>query len=235
MHLHGGHFVGGSIEHKSAFVDVLVATGAIVVSVAYPLSPESVFPKPLEAIFEVATWLAKHRGKIAGRGAHLWVAGEDAGGNLAASLSFMARDRQFLEIKGQVLLSPMLDCSVSSASARQSGLGHGGDPISSGWRSYLAHPADGGHPYATPGNSLRLHGLPPTLLVTARDDPLRDEGIHFVQRLQAAGSRADLLDLAALRASASRGGEVQPEGFVYEGRSEEICSAVSSFLLCSAG
>jgi acetyl esterase len=195
MHLHGGWFFEGSIEEHSTAVDLLVSAGAIVASVEYPLAPLHPFPKSLEAIFLAASWLSEHRERIAGKGAPFWLAGEDAGGNLASGLSLMAADRRALDVSGQILFSPMLDCALGTQSARASNLGMAGDRFADGWRNYLARPADASHPYATPCAAFRLNRFPSTLLVTAADDPMRDEGKQFVARLQAADVRAELLEV----------------------------------------
>ncbi|HEY0856634.1 MAG TPA: alpha/beta hydrolase fold domain-containing protein, partial [Albitalea sp.] len=121
-----------------------------------------------------------------------------AGGNLAAATALVARDRHGPALAGQILLSPMLDVCISTASWRGVHAGPVGCPWADGWRAYLPRACDAMHPYAAPGSSMRLEGLPPTLLVTALDDPLRDETQAFARRLRAAGVPVDeaLLPLA---------------------------------------
>jgi len=99
----------------------------------------------------------------------------------------MARDRAGPPLAGQLLLSPMLDTCVGTASLRRVNAGPVGCPWADGWRQYLANASDATHPYAAPGRSMRLAGLPPTLLLTAVDDPLSDETHAYAQRLREAG------------------------------------------------
>ncbi len=198
LHLHGGAFVGGDLEGGATIAGLLADAGAVVVSIDYPLAREHPFPKAAEAAHSALTWMRRHRRRLAGAGAPLFVAGEEAGGNLAAASALMARDRHGPPLAGQILLSPMLDVCVSTASWRGVHAGPVGCPWADGWRAYLPRACDAMHPYAAPGSSMRLDGLPPTLLVTALDDPLRDETLAFAQRLRAAGVPVDeaLLPLA---------------------------------------
>jgi acetyl esterase/lipase len=90
-----------------------------VVSLAYPLAPEHPFPQPIEVGYAVLQWLYKHRVKMAGKGAPLFLAGEEAGGNLAAAVAVISRDRGHPPLAGQILVSPMLDPCTGTASQRE--------------------------------------------------------------------------------------------------------------------
>lgn len=192
LHLHGGAFIGGTLDDGAAVAGLLVDAGAAVVSLDYPLAPAHPFPEAVEAGYDALQWLARQRRRLAGAQAPLVVAGEDAGGNLAAAIALMARDRAGPELAGQILLSPMLDPCIATASQRDAHEGPVGCRGSDGWQAYLARCDDVQHPYAVPCRSMRLAGLPPALLVTAADDPLRDETQAFHQRLIAAGVPAAL-------------------------------------------
>jgi len=126
----------------------------------------------------------------------LFIAGDEAGGNIAAATSLMVRDRDEPPLAGQILFSPMLDVRLATASLREVHAGSGGCPWAAGWHQYLARPSDALHPYAAPGAALRLAGLPPTLLVTAYDDPMRDEATAYSRRLLSQGVRVDKVVLA---------------------------------------
>src|SRR5204863_8543292 len=128
-----------------------------------------------EAAHSALECLHKRRRAWAGAASRVFVAGEEAGGNLAAAASLMARDRAGPALAGQILFSPMLDVCVATASLRRAQAGPVGCRWADGWRQYLPRASDAMHPYATPGAAVRLSGLPPTLLVTAHDDPFRDE------------------------------------------------------------
>lgn len=193
LHLHGGAFVGGTLDDGAAVAGLLVDAGAAVVSLDYPLAPAHPFPEAVEAGFDALLWVDRQRRRLAGSHAQLFVAGEDAGGNLAAAVAMVARDRAGPALAGQILLSPMLDPCVATASQRDANEGPVGCRCTDGWLAYLARCDDVQHPYAVPGRSMRLAGLPPALLVTASDDPLHDETQAFHLRLQAAGVPAELL------------------------------------------
>ena len=120
--------------------------------------------------------------RLAGHGARVYVAGEEAGGNLAAAAALMSRDRLEPELAGQILLSPMLDPCLGTESQRDAEVGRAGCKWADGWRRYLCRAGNADHPYAAPGSSMRLAGLPPTLLVTAQDDPMRDETQSYARR-----------------------------------------------------
>jgi acetyl esterase len=184
VHLHGGAFTSGTLECGSTIARLLARSGAVVLSLDYPLAPKRPFPQAGEAIHAALLWAHRHRVKLAGNGARLFVAGEEAGGNLAAAAALMSRDRQQPPLAGQILLSPMLDPCLGTQSARQADAGRADCKFAQGWRRYLCGAANADHPYAAPGSSVRLAGLPPTLLVTAHDDPMRDETQSFARRLR---------------------------------------------------
>jgi acetyl esterase len=189
LHFHAGAFVAGSLDQGACIAGLLADAGAVVISVDYPLAPAHPFPQAVETGYAALVWAAKARHKLAGRNAPLLIAGEEAGGNLAAAIAMMARDQDRPQLAGQILLSPMLDACMATASLRDAHAGPVGCTWADGWHRYLPRREDAAHPYATPGSALRLPGLPPTLLVTAVDDPLRDETRSYAGRLRQAGVR----------------------------------------------
>lgn len=190
VHFHGGAFVSGDLDNGCTVSQLLLNAGAVVVSVAYPLAPQHPFPNAAEAGYEVLKWVFRQRTRLAGNGAQVYLAGEEAGGNVAAAVSLMARDQAHPPLAGQILLSPMLDPCVGTASLRQATGSATCCKWVEGWLSYLRNPRDAEHPYAVPAGSLRLQGLPPTLVLVGPDDPMRDEAMVYVTRLQAAGLQA---------------------------------------------
>ncbi|QIL83461.1 alpha/beta hydrolase [Diaphorobacter sp. HDW4A] len=187
LHFHGGAFVDGDLDSGCTVAGLLQAVGARVLSVAYPLATEHPFPRPLEIGYEVLQWGFKHRTKLAGKGAPLYVAGEEAGGNLAAGVCLMARDQHHPPLAGQILISPMLNPCAGTASLRAV-TGEATDcKWAQGWHKYLGCTYEAVHPYAVPAMAQRLVGLPPTLVLVGEGDPMRDEALAYAARLKGAG------------------------------------------------
>ncbi len=192
LHLHGGTFNDGSLDSGRRVAEALRLAGATVVSVAYPLAPDHRFPHALDAIYSALQELYARRRAWGGRSVPLHVAGEEAGGNLAAALALMARDRGEPRLAGQILFSPMLDACLATHSLRTADAGPVGCRWADGWHDYLGSPDRAAHPYAAPLGAARLSGLAPALIVTAEDDPLRDECAAYADKLRTMGVRAEL-------------------------------------------
>lgn len=188
LHFHGGAFVSGDLDSGACMARLMADVGAVVVSLAYPLAPENPFPQAVEAGHAALDWLYKQRNKLGGKGAQIYVAGDEAGANLAAAAALMARDQAHPPLAGQLLIAPMLDPCVGTSSQRQTmGCGTTSCKWADGWQQYLRSPMDAEHPYAVPARAQRLVGLPPTLILTGADDPMRDEALAYGQRLRDAG------------------------------------------------
>jgi acetyl esterase len=187
LHLHAGAFVTGSLETGRTVATLLTEAGAVVISLDYPLAPHHRFPEALQDAFAVLRAVYERRATWAGKKSRIYVAGEEAGGNLAASLALMSRDQQTPPLAGQILLSPMLDPCLATSSMRQAEAGPRGCRWADGWHQYLGSAEKAAHPYAAPLESSRLGGLAPALVVTAEDDGLRDETMRYAQRLRQSG------------------------------------------------
>jgi acetyl esterase len=185
LHLPGGTFTGLPVGRPVAAL--LAEAGAAVISADYPTGPAHPFPEAVEAMYALLQHLHDHRTRWAARASKLFVAGEEAGGNLAAALAMMARDRLGPPIAGQILLSPMLDAGMATCSFRDAEAGPVGCKWADGWAVYLGCPDAAAHPYAAPSAGSRLHGLPPALVITTPDDPMRDESLAYAGRLKQAG------------------------------------------------
>jgi acetyl esterase/lipase len=190
LHFHGGAFVSGDLDSGACMARLLARVDAVVVSLAYPLAPEHPFPDAVEAGYAALEWVYKHRNKLAGNGACVYLAGDEAGGNLAAAVALVARDRGHPPLAGQILVAPMLDPCVGTPSLRETQACETGCKWADGWQQYLRGPMDAEHPYAVPGKASRLAGLPPALVLTGEDDPMRDEALAYAQRLRNAGIAA---------------------------------------------
>jgi acetyl esterase/lipase len=187
MHLHGGAFTHGGLDSGELVSRLLAEAGAVVVDVDYPTGEATVFPTALKTLDALLAGLHKARARLSGKGAPLLVAGEEAGGNLAAALALMARDQGHRKLSGQILIGPMLNPCMGTASLRQADAGYGECRWMHGWRAYLGECEDGDHPYAAPANTGRLSGLVPALVVSADDDPMRDEAMAYARAMKRAG------------------------------------------------
>lgn len=187
LHLHGGAFQRGDLSQGACVAGIAAEAGAVVVDVDYPSGAAHPFPFALKLLGDLLQGLYRRRFGLAGRGARLFVAGEEAGGNLAAALAVMTRDQGGPPLAGQVLIGPMLNPCQGTPSLRAAGADQADCDWARGWRHYLGNCEQGDHPYAAPACSSRLAGLAPALMVTAEDDPMRDETLAYARALQQAG------------------------------------------------
>ncbi|WP_343315538.1 alpha/beta hydrolase [Brucella sp. BE17] len=190
LHLHGGAF-SASCEHACGRVpETLAAAGAVVVSLQYSFACLNPFPAALEVIYSILTSMPARCPDFAHKKSMLFVAGQEAGGNIAAGVALMARDQYLTDLKGQILLSPMLDPFLATASFRKYCSESAVQTMADGWQHYLGEHAGFTHPYAAPAMCSRLAGLVPTLLVTSAECPMRDETQAYAERLRKADVKA---------------------------------------------
>jgi acetyl esterase len=190
----GGGWVLGNLETSDGICRRLCAdAGCLVVSVAYRLAPEHPFPAAPRDCHAAVRWLAAHAGALGGDPARLAVAGDSAGGNLAAAVTLQAREAG-PALAAQVLVYPNVAYNADTPSMRDNTDPFFFNRTSVGWYwgHYLADPADGADPLASPLRAADLSGLPPALVITAEYDPLRDEGEQYAERLRAAGVPVEL-------------------------------------------
>ena len=191
LYFHGGGFVLGSIDtHENVCRHIARESDRLVISVEYRLAPEHAFPAALEDCFAVLLWVSRNAPLVGGRVDDIAVAGDSAGGTLAAALCLLTRDRGGPRISGQVLIYPGADFSnLDTASYRLFGSGYMLDSSEMAWfrAQYLPDSRDYLNPYASPLLAESLRGVPPALILTAEFDVLRDEGRSFADRLRDAG------------------------------------------------
>ncbi|MGE6740289.1 alpha/beta hydrolase fold domain-containing protein [Allorhizobium pseudoryzae] len=173
-------------EEDSSAALALSDAGAFVVEADYSGPSGNIFPRTLECGFGALKYLVAKRNRFAAARSPLLLAGDEAGGNLAASLALKARDALRDELAGQVLLSPMIDPRMATASFNRADGISMRTRWSDGWNHYLATACGYQHPYAAPCLCSRLTGVAPALIVTSDDDPLRDETLDYAARLAAA-------------------------------------------------
>lgn len=190
--MHGGGFIAGSLDtHDACLRSLANATGWVVASVNYRLAPEYPFPAAPEDGYAALRHLAAFANTMSIDPARLVVAGDSAGGCLAAAVALMARDRNGPALAGVMCLYPNMDLrpGVTSFTRKE----YDGTVVNlrelyRGLELYLPPGTDPGQPYASPVLAA-LDGLPPTLVVTCEFDPLADEGTEFAGKLRAAGNR----------------------------------------------
>ncbi|MGZ5182599.1 MAG: alpha/beta hydrolase [Ramlibacter sp.] len=199
---HGGGFVDGDLDEADGFLRHLAEASGypVVLSSSYTLATVKPFPAAVEDAHAVLAWAKKNKAKLGWSGKRLLVAGIEAGANLAAVSALMSRDRGGPQLAGQILIMPMLDPGLSTCSMRDmptcTGQAKLVNECAAAYRGYLPHAADRSHPYASPLQSSRLKNLPPALILSTEDDPLRDEAEAYGAKLINAGVRTTVRRMA---------------------------------------
>ncbi|MBV8072662.1 MAG: alpha/beta hydrolase [Acidobacteriaceae bacterium] len=194
LYIHGGGFVSGDLDTHDPVCRILANhIPAIVVAVDYRLAPEYPYPAAAADCFAVLRWLASNAESIGGDSAQIAVAGDSAGGNLAAVVALMAREKEEISLKAQVLIYPMLDATLSSASLVENAFIPPFTLVDCvySWQLYLPKDVDRRNPFVSPVQAQMLTGTAPALVLTAEYDILADEGETYVQRLREAGVRVE--------------------------------------------
>jgi acetyl esterase/lipase len=197
--VHGGVWIVGNFEnHQRLLRDLVVGSGQIGVFVEYTPLPAAKFPTQLDESYAALKWTAEHAAEFGADGSRIAVAGNSVGGNMSAALTLMTKDKRGPKISYQVLLIPATDASVDTASYHEFGTGRflARDFMKYGWDLYAPDAKTRDNPYVSPlrASNEELKGLPPALVITAENDPLRDEGEAYARKLKAAG-----VDVAAVR------------------------------------
>ena len=186
-YIHGGGWMMGTVASYDTPLRALAnASGAIVAAVEYRLSPEHAFPAALDDSLAVIRWLAAEFGS-----APLALAGDSAGGNLAAVCALRLRGE--VDVRLQALIYPVTDAALNRPTHREFAAGHGLSTaqLRRCWGYYLDG-ADGGQPDASPLRA-DLEGAPPAYVLTAEEDILRDEGEAYAAALRDAGVPVELV------------------------------------------
>jgi cation diffusion facilitator CzcD-associated flavoprotein CzcO/acetyl esterase/lipase len=197
VYFHGGGWVLGDEQSDDPFCrDMCRRSDMIFVSVGYRHAPEHRFPAAAEDGYAATRWIADHAVELGGRPGPVLVAGWSAGGNVAAVTCQLAKARGGPEIAGQLLVSPVTDCTFDRPSYTENATGYF---LTRGmmfwfWDIYCS-PADRTDPRVSPLRG-ELSGLPPAFIVTAEFDPLRDEGIAYAEALAKAGVPVEQLKAA---------------------------------------
>jgi len=195
VNFHGGGWVSGDLNHSQWWASSIAAeAGVLVISVDYRLAPEHPFPGPAEDCYDATAWIADHADELGADPNRLAVMGDSAGGNLAAVVALMARDRGTPDIALQLLMYPTVDLTHFFPSVDENANAPilGRKDVQNNASNYFHNSTgDRSDPYASPLRAKHQH-LPPALIQTAQYDPLRDEGAAYADALREAGVDAEL-------------------------------------------
>lgn len=201
MFFHGGGWVLGDFPtHERLVRDLVAFSGETAVFVNYTPSPEAQYPVPIQQAYAATKWVAESGREINVDGRRLAVVGNSVGGNMAAVVALMAKDRGGPEIRFQGLMWPVTDANFDTGSHHEYAEGRflTRNMMKWFWDNYAPNSSERGEIYASPLRAMseELEGLPPALVQTAGNDVLRDEGEEYARKLDAAG-----VDVMAVRYS----------------------------------
>jgi acetyl esterase len=214
LFVHGGVWIAGNFEnHKRLLRDLVVKSGEVGLFVEYTPLPAAKYPTQLNESYAALEWVKAHASEFGADGKRIAVAGNSVGGDLTAALTLMAKDKNGPKISYQVLLIPATDTSVNTNSYHEFGTDRflARAFMNYGWDLYAPAAKLRDNPYVSPLRASvdELRNLPPALVITAENDPLRDEGEAYARKLKAArnsvgavrhnGSIHDFVPLNALK------------------------------------
>jgi len=191
MFFHGGGWILGDFPtHERLVRDLVAYSGMAAVFVNYTPSPEAQYPVAIHQAYAATKWVSEHGAEISVDGSRLAVVGNSVGGNMAAVVSLMAKDRGGPNIRFQVLMWPVTDANFDTSSYHEFAEGRflTRNMMKWMWDNYTTDPNDRAEIYASPLRAMteELRGLPPALVQTAGNDVLRDEAEEYARKLDAA-------------------------------------------------
>jgi len=201
VYFHGGGWVIGNLDTHHGVCHALAKTsGCLVVSVDYRLAPEHRHPAAIEDAYAATNWVAKNTDAIQADSERIAVAGDSAGGHLAAVVALMARDRKGPRLALQILIYPITDFNLATSSYLRNADGYmlTRDLMRWFWNLYLETEKVADHPYVSPLRAEDLGNLPPALVITVEYDPLCDEGEAYAAKLQQAGGKVKSIRFAGM-------------------------------------
>jgi acetyl esterase len=190
--IHGGVWIVGNFQnHQRLLRDLVVGSGQVGVFVEYTPLPTAKYPTQVNESYAALKWVAAHASEFGADGNRIAIAGNSVGGNMTAAMTLMAKDRSGPRIAFQALLIPATDASVDTDSYHEYVTGRFLPRafMKYGWDLYVPDEATRNNPYVSPLRATiqQLQGLPPALVITAENDPLRDEGEAYARKLDNAG------------------------------------------------
>jgi acetyl esterase len=230
VYFHGGGWVAGTIEMAEVQHQLVgEACGAVVVSVNYQKAPEHKFPIPFDDCYAALEWVWQNSEALNVDRRKIGIAGESAGGNIAAGVALKSRDRNGPKIAFQILIYPVADHKFDYPSMIENAQGYGlsAEATKWYWKQYINHSDDLENPYCRPMAAKDFSNLPSTYLITADLDPLRDEGLELSKKLEIAGNTVVYKNYPSLIH-----GFLLMQGFLPEAQQaiKEIAEVVKQFL-----
>jgi len=192
LFIHGGVWIVGNFQnHQRLLRDLVVGSGQVGVFVEYTSLPQAKYPTQMDECYAALKWVAAHADEFGADGSRIAVAGNSVGGNMSAALALLAKDKGGPKIALQVLFIPATDASVDTDSYHEFGTGRflARAFMKYGWDLYAPDEKTRNSPYVSPlrASKEELTGLPPAVVITAENDPLRDEGEAYARKMKAAG------------------------------------------------
>lgn len=194
VYFHGGGWVLGDVDsHDKGVRAVTNAAHCMSVSVEYRRAPETAFPGAIDDCFAALAWIAENAASFGGDGSRLAVAGDSAGGNLAAACALMAKERGAPDLAFQLLIYPVVDYGLETDAYRDHAdtLVLNRDRMAYFWEQYVPDVAQRTDWRAAPLRAPDHSGLPPALILGSGIDPLYAEGVAYTEKLKAAGVAAE--------------------------------------------
>ena len=192
IYYHGGGYIRGSLDtHDSSCRILANSSNCVVISVDYRLSPEAKFPEPLEDCYAATVDIVARAKEFGIDPARIAVGGDSAGGNFAAVICQLAKQRGGPAIRFQLLIYPNVDLGADTESIRLFSKGYFLNSMPFYIASYTRSRADIEDPLCSPLRADNFSGLPPAFILTCGFDPLRDEGQAYARRLEGAGVKIE--------------------------------------------
>tara|TARA_B100000614_G_scaffold246196_1_gene251978 strand:+ start:497 stop:1522 length:1026 start_codon:yes stop_codon:yes gene_type:complete len=199
IYCHGGGWMMGSVDtHDNTCRSIAKKAGVIVIAPDYGLAPEKPYPKGLDDVYATLVWGWKNATELGGDPQKIFIAGDSAGGNLAAATAIRARDSQGPPLAGQILIYPALNLNefnTGSYSMFSDGYYLTRRYMEKFRACYVPNPVDRLSPMVSPLLAPDLKNLPPAFIVTAQFDVLRDEGNDYAHRLKKNGIMVNMVEV----------------------------------------
>lgn len=211
LYIRGGGFVVGSLDtHDTVVAELADKSGLVSIALNFRLAPEHPFPSAVEDCYGAVAAVIAASDQLGIDPNQIVIAGDSSGANMAVVVCLMCRDRGGPSLRGQALISPVLDFTRWRQGGADAPLLTGGE-MEYYTRCYAPDTATVAHPYVSPLVSGEFHGLPPAYIMAAEMDPLRADGLEYAERLREHGTDVELVVEPGLVHSAVRARGLSPQ------------------------